>query len=561
MANRWLGSSLGLCALGGLAMALAMPPYGLWLLAWVAIVPLWRWTMASSELGWKQRLGYAAVWTVLYEGVTTHWIWDLHPLTWMGIPWVPSVAIAVFAWFAVVVWRVLSVMLWTQLTARLGRGRSPGLRVLIGVAICCAVDLLWSCGPLYWANFGLSQSPGNLAILQLGRLGGPAAVTGAIVAVNGLLAEAWLLTRKPGVDIANNTGFPSVKLRGSDSAQSARFQMGQAPKVLRSRKAGAKQLWGGALLLAIALHGLGALMYSQAKASVAIEAATVTPVKIGIVQGNVPTREKLSEVGVNLGVRRYTEGFRALAEQGAEAVLLPEGALPFVWSQGRERWGKDLLGAIADYPETKLWLGTFERAEDGESFSQSLLSLGADGKPTGRYNKVKLVPLGEYLPGGRGLRMLLESMGVGRLSSLPVGMVPGERGQVFESGLGKVAVMICYEPAFSGGMRGQVANGGRWLVTSSNLDPYGRQLMAQAEALDVMRAVEGDRWSIRATNTGFSGGVDPVGRVRWRSEVGEVVTYLAEVYPRDSRTAYVRWGDWVVWSLLGLAGVGLVVWR
>ncbi len=532
--NRWRASA-GMCTLGGLGMALAMPPYGLWLLAWVAIVPLWRWTIASPELSWKRRLAHAAVWTALYEGMTTHWIWDLHPLTWMGIPWGPSVAIATIAWLAVVAWRILSVVLWTQLTARLGRGRSPWLRVLIGVAIWGAVDLVWSWGPLYWANFALSQSPGNLAILQLGRLGGPAAVTGAIVAVNGLLAEAWLARTSTGEAGAQGLG--------------------------RRRRSEIKQLWIGAVVLAIALHTAGALMYSQAKTSVAADEAMVTPVKIGIVQGNVPTREKLSMPGVKLGVKRYAEGFRKLAAQGADAVLMPEGALPFVWSQGRSGWGKELLEAIADYPQTELWLGTFERSGDGESFSQSLLSLDADGQPIGRYNKIKLVPLGEYLPGGRLLQQALEVVGIGRLSSLPVGMVPGEQAQMFESGLGRMAVMICYEPAFSGGMRGQVANGGRWLVTSSNLDPYGEQLMAQAEALDVMRAVEGDRWGVRATNTGFSGVVDPVGRVRWRSQVGEVVTYLAEVYPRDSRTVYVRGGDWLVWTLLGLASVGLLVRR
>ena len=556
--NRWRASALGMCALGGLGMALAMPPYGLWLLAWVAIVPLWRWTIVAQadagiatplndlqtnpqnnlQLGWPRRLAYAAVWTALYEGITTHWIWDLHPLTWMGIPWGPSLAIALLAWLAVIAGRLLFVVLWTQLTARLARGRSPWLRVLVGVAICCALDWLWSLGPLYWNSFGLSQSPGNLAILQWGRLGGPTAVMGAIVAVNGLLAEAWLLA----CQLQPHAG------RASGA---------------RQRLVLVRQLWGGAMVLAITLHGLGAWMYSQATASVAADERTVTPVTIGIVQGNVPTREKLSAKGIRLGVERYAAGFRELAGQGADAVLLPEGALPFVWSREREYWGQPLLQAIAAYPETELWLGTFDLSSNGgtphaNALSQSLVNLDAEGQVQGRYDKVKLVPLGEYVPGGQGLQSALEAVGIGRLSSLPVGMLPGQRSQIFESGLGRVAVMICYEPAFSGVMRRQVAQGGRWLVTSSNLDPYGEQLMAQAEALDVMRAVEGDRWGIRATNTGFSGVVDAAGRVRWRSTAGEMVTDLAEVYPRESQTVYVRWGNWLVWGLLGLAGVGLL---
>ena len=537
------------CAVGGMMMAIAMPPYGLWPLAWVAIVPLWRWAIASpcsgsgaeqAGLNWQRRSACAAAWAALYAGITLHWLWDLHPLTWMGIPWGPSLAIALLAWLAVVLWRTLSIVLWTQLTAWLARGHSVGLRISIGVALWCAVDWLWSCGPLYWDSFGLSQSPHNLAILQLGRWGGPAAVNAAIVAVNGLLAEAW------------------------------RLQTDADRQPSHRRKIQRQQGWT-AVGMAIALHAVGALLYFQAQAGVAADTAQQTPVQIGIVQGNIPTREKLSAAGVKLGVERYAAGFQTLAERGAGAVLMPEGALPFVWSRGQQTWGKPLLQAIAAHSQTELWLGTFELAENSpeqidsliqsNSLTQSLLRLDAAGKLLSRYNKVKLVPLGEYIPGGARLQSALEAIGIGRLSSLPVGMVPGARSQQFESRLGPVAVQICYEPAFSSIMRQQVAAGAQWLITSSNLDPYGRQLMAQAEALDVMRAIESDRWVVRATNTGFSGIVAPTGRVQWRSTAGEFVTHLAQVYSRDTQTPYVRWGNWLPIFLIGSMAAVLIIQR
>ncbi|MGB3572403.1 MAG: apolipoprotein N-acyltransferase, partial [Phormidesmis sp.] len=62
-----------------------------------------------------------------------------------------------------------------------------------------------------------------------------------------------------------------------------------------------------------------------------------------------------------------------------------------------------------------------------------------------------------------------------------------------------------------------------------------------------------DRWAVRVTNTGISGVVDPRGRSRWLSTPNERVVHASQIYLRQSRTPYVRWGDWLTPLLLAIA--------
>ncbi|PZO55880.1 MAG: apolipoprotein N-acyltransferase, partial [Phormidesmis priestleyi] len=83
--------------LGGILMGLT-PVYA-WPLAWVALAPLW-WIAQDSEQSVqsvqsvRRALLYAAIWGVVYHAIALSWVTGLHPLTWMGVPWLASIAIA-----------------------------------------------------------------------------------------------------------------------------------------------------------------------------------------------------------------------------------------------------------------------------------------------------------------------------------------------------------------------------------------------------------------------------------------------------------------------------------
>ncbi|HEY9887402.1 MAG TPA: apolipoprotein N-acyltransferase [Candidatus Obscuribacterales bacterium] len=495
--------------LGGVLMGLTPAPVNGWPLAWIALAPLWWAVMhpTATRSRW-QRFGLGALWSGVYHGIVLSWITHLHPLMWMGMSWGASVAIALFAWVFITGLGTVTFGLWAVLLRAVSDRCRLGTagRILAGTALWCGLETMLSWGPLAWPFLAFTQSPQNLWMLHWGQYAGPTAVTAAIVAVNGCWAEMSL----------------------GHSAAASRSTRRWQPAV-------------GGLLLLVMLHGLGWGLYRQPLGD-RPEAA----LKIGLIQGNIPTRVKLTPAGTRQALAAYVEGYRALVAQGAEAVLTPEGAVPEVWTGDRQ--SRSPLRQTVIATGVPLWLGTF-RPVDPEmtgALRQSLVNLDAQGQVTGQYNKVKLVPLGEYIP----LEGLLGRF-ISRLSPVSSSLRPGSPDQVFETSLGRAIVGICYESAYSDLFRRQAAQGGEWMMTASNNDPYPPRMMMQHHAQDVMRAIESDRWAVRVTNTGISGVVTPHGDTLWLSEPNQYATYLTQIYRRQGQTLYTRWGNWLTYSLLG----------
>jgi apolipoprotein N-acyltransferase len=336
------------------------------------------------------------------------------------------------------------------------------------------------------------------------------------VAVNGLLAEGlWQWFHAPKVAKPSKPIGPALSLAGA---------------------LGVRQ----AIALFFLLHLIGGGLYAQPLAD-----APENQLSVGLIQGNIPTQEKLTNAGIQAARQIYLSGYNQLAQAGADLVITPEGAIPQVWDSFTQERNL-LLRAVVD-KSVPLVLGTFvhrDIADRQTPLTQSLLTLTAAGID-GRYNKIKLVPLGEYLPFEKVLRPV-----IGRLSPLSASMVSGKQGQVLETPFGPMAAGICYESAFAALFQKQVHQGAQAIFTASNNDPYPPRQMRQQHAQDVMRAVENNRWMVRVTNTGISGVVDPKGRSRWIAEPDTQVTHLSTIYRRESRNAYVRWGDWLTPLLL-----------
>ena len=539
----------------GLLMGLAPAPLNLFPLAWVALVPLWVFTAECQIEGKRSStLVFSLVWGMGYHGLALSWITGLHPLTWLGIPWLASVAIVLCCWGFITFWGAALVMAWASLRQQLealssrvqpseGKARFslprfsalnrqwlqlpfPALRrVLVGTALWCGLEWLWGLGPLDWTALAYTQSPGNLALLHVGQCSGPSGVTAAIVAVNGLLAEAWMSYQE--------AGGRRQEAEGS----------GRQLKTQNSKLKTATLLAFAALLLST-VHLLGYALYLNPLAK-----ANGAALKVGIIQGNVPTRLKLGSEGIQRATNGYTNGYKALATQGVDAVLTPEGALPFLWNKPNQL-RSPLYQAVLER-KVVLWLGTFTAQKGG--IARSLLALASDGSTSSRYDKIKLVPLGEYIP----FQDVLGSV-VSILSPITENGAAGTLQQQFETPFGRAIASICYDSAFPEVFRSQAAAGGQFILTASNLDPYSEVLMAQHQAQDIMRAIETDRWAVRATNTGYSSVVTPHGNVEWRSQPRSYQTHVATIFRRQTQTLYVRWGDWLTPLLLGLGAIGVL---
>jgi apolipoprotein N-acyltransferase len=481
------GQGVAMLGLGGL-LGLSLAPISAWGLAWVALAPLWVVVLQTRLLRGSAILG--CCWGLGYHGVALLWILRLHPLTWLGFPWWLSFVIATLAWGIATLWGASLPLLWAMGLKWFSRSlpNANGLPlVVLGAMLWGVLEWLWGRSPLWWTALANSQSPQNIALLQLSQFSGADSIALVLLFVNGMLALAWQ-------------------------------QRQIKPLVL-------------AVLLFALCQGLGWGLLQRPLAT-----DPTTPLRIGLIQGNIPTRLKMSPAGLQPSVDTYLQGYRTLVSGGAEAVLLPEGALPFLWGRsGRE--AETQITQTVRTAQVPLWAGVFVPA--GERYTQSLLNILSDGSVGGQYNKVKLVPLGETLPFGAFLERVLH-----HLSPIQLGMLPGSFHQTFDTPLGQAIVGICYDSVFPELFRVQAAAGGQFILSLANNDPFGRQMMAQHHALDTLRAIETDRWLVRATNTGLSVVINPRGRTLWKSSPDQSVTHLAAIERRTTQTFYVRFGNW-----------------
>jgi len=524
----------------GIIMGLTVAPVGAWFVAWFAMIPLWLIVINYSKQKTKKSLSPSPhlplppslLWALGYHGTALYWITGLHPLTWLGVPWLGSIAIASFAWFFISFWGGILVMLWARLI-KIFSTQNSLVRVLIGTAIWCALERIWSAGPLWWSSLSYTQSPHNLVILHLGQISGPTAVTAVIVAFNGLLAEALNAEFFTRMQYKSDlTLFPSAYQReGCTPAQGEVLQASRRLGII-------------AIAIFISAHLIGLGLYSSP-----LFQPSEAALKVGIVQGNIPNRLKFKPEGKQRIRNNYTQGYLNLVNQGVEAVVTPEGALPFFED---EIIRSSLIAAVRE-KGVLAWVGGYKRQGRGR-YTNSLLTFNSEGEVISHYDKEKLVPLGEYIP----FEKILGGI-INRLSPVKARQIPGKSNQIVETPFGNATVGICYGSAFAEQFRNQTKKGGEFILTASNNDPYSAAMQFQHHAQDIMRAIENDRWAVRATNTGYSAFVNPHGKTLWISGHDTYETHAETIYRRQTQSLYVRWGDWLSWVLLGL-GFGFWGW-
>jgi len=486
-----------------------------------ALLPLL--TRHSPRLTSPPLLGL--VWGIGYYSISLHWITGLHPLMWMGMSWSSSITIAGVAWLFLTLWNTTPIVLW-MLGLSWGSARwqwTRSQKLAVGVALWCSLDWLWSHLPIYSGSLAISQSPGNLWLLYGTRWFGSLGISAAIVLVNGLLAYGLRATLQTLQQTPNARTWWSLALGTVLILQVVGWGMGQV----------ASGEWGSG-------------EWRSGK-----QTESSAPLTLGLIQGNIPTRIKLTPAGIQQSLKVYRQGYEALAGLGVDAVLMPEGALPLVW-EGSTRTQSSLYHSIRRLG-VPAWISTFLSAEPQNSgLSQSLIAVDGTGTVTSRYNKVKLVPFGEYIP----LEKLLSKI-LRRLSLMEGSLVPGQPGQSFDTPWGTAAIGICYEPLFPQILREQVQRGAAFILTASNLDPYDTRLMAYQEALNVMRAIENDRWLVAISNTGYSSLINPLGQVLWRSSPHQLAIEPVQLYPRHTRTFYSQTGEGVLLGVLWVCVLAL----
>ncbi len=384
-------------------------------------------------------------------------------------------------------------------------GSRPGRLLALPGAVALAelVRWYWPFGGVPLANLALSQVDSPLAISA--RLAGPLLVIVCVVALGQALASA----------------------------------------VDRQWRAAAI---GAAVVVAIVVAG-----------ELHPRAEVVRTAETAAVQGGGPTRTRASSDQNPVVLARHVEATRHLADFAADGqstdldlVVWPENVVNPSRTLTMEEAIATVTQVAADV-DAVLMPGWFHRLEGTTNNVNYHTAVAPDGEVLGRYDKVRIVPFGEFVP----LRGLIEIFN----SEIPNNdVLAGTEPGVLDTPLGPIGVSISWEGFFERRARASVANGAQLLTNPTNGSSYWlTQVHTQQVASNQLRAIENDRWVVMVAPTGLSAIVDADGNVVQRTGIGERRVLIDTVEFREGRTLASRVGFWPVVAL-ALAGYA-AAWR
>jgi apolipoprotein N-acyltransferase len=235
-----------------------------------------------------------------------------------------------------------------------------------------------------------------------------------------------------------------------------------------------------------------------------------------------------------------------------DLVAWPEAPAPFIEEDPRFQHDIAAIAKSAQAPVIVGNIGTdySTQEQDWHNYNSALI-VGAEGARVGRYDKIHLVPFGEYIPFKR-LLFFAHKL-TGRVSEF----TPGSERKVFRLNGHRYGVFICYEAVFADEVREFSELGAEVLVNISDDGWYG-DTSAPWQHLNMtrMRAIENRRWILRDTNNGVTAAIDPYGRVRQSIPRHQVDALPAEYGFRDDITFYTAHGDVFGW-LCAILGLGI----
>ncbi|HZE88827.1 MAG TPA: apolipoprotein N-acyltransferase, partial [Verrucomicrobiae bacterium] len=273
--------------------------------------------------------------------------------------------------------------------------------------------------------------------------------------------------------------------------------------------------------------------------------------KVGLVQGNVAEEEKWDPSRAPAIFAAHLEATRRAAAAGARLVVWPESSVPspLLSSPGY----LEALELLAKNLDVDLLVGSVHyerRGEPGERTYNSAFLISGRGRPIERYDKVHLVPYGEYVPLRRYLgfadKLVVEASD----------FTPGDRPRALSGAGVTLGPLVCFEAIFPSLARSVALEGAQLLVNLTNDAFLGDSAgPRQHLALAAIRAVENRRYLVRAANTGISAVVDDRGRVLQSLDYGRAGILVADVPLSARLSIYTRVGDAAGWLCVILSAL------
>jgi apolipoprotein N-acyltransferase len=359
-----------------------------------------------------------------------------------------------------------------------------------------------------WVLLGYSQTP-ILPIAQIASVVGVYGLSGLVAAGGSALAVAALA----------GAGRRSAASRGTPSRTATLLA------------------WPYPWIIGVAATVVVVAWWGSARLKDAALTRRGTPVRIGLIQGNVDQAQKWDQARAATIFTDYLRLSRDAIAQGAQLVIWPESSTPFRFEGSVLETGE--VRALARDSGVPILLGSDQiEAGNPPKIYNSAFLVRSDGSTGGVYRKMHLVPFGEYVP----LKRLLffASPLVEAVSDFSA----GESAALLPVDHHQVSTAICYEIVYPDLVRQFVAGGSQLITTITNDAWFGRtpapyQHFAQAS----MRAIEDGRYLVRSANTGISGIVDPYGHVLTESQLFVPAVIVGEARYLSELTFYARYGD------------------
>lgn len=275
----------------------------------------------------------------------------------------------------------------------------------------------------------------------------------------------------------------------------------------------------------------------------------IDDIEVAVVQGGGEQQTVDANTDYTEVLNRHLDAART-ATNKPDLILLPENIVN-VAGNFDDSLESDAVGKLASEFDSTVIVGIVEDRSDPDSFWNAAAAFDETGTQVGRYDKVRRVPFGEYVP----LRPFIERFGNDLLPGRDA--KPGTDPAVIEVDGTVYGVAISWEVFFPRRVREAVKHDAQIILNPTNGSSYWlTQVQTQQIASSQLRAVESGRWLLQSSPTGFSAVIDPSGNVVERIGIGDTAVIEQRVELREGLTLGSRFGDLTALVL----GFALVLW-
>ena len=523
---RW---ALPVALAGGLALAAAFPPAGIWPLAVVGPALL---TVALAGRSLRGSFLAGLVFGVAFFFLMLSWVLNVAWYAWAGLAGGSAVILAVLA-------------IGQRLLLRL-----PGWPVAVAGwwVVTEALRDRWPWGGFPWGRLAMSQADAPTA--GWAAVGGAPLLTFLVALAGGTLA--WLILACLG------------RLRGAGAGDRGAVDAGPPPASRRARwprwPQWPRSAWWPRWLAGPALATVAAAGLAAAGAALPVDPVAGSPTAVAAaVQGDVPHARDLPQL---LNDSAVTQNHAQATEKLAAQVRSGQRQKPAIVIWPENSTNLDPFSYPAVYEEVAAAVNAIGRPVlVGEVLNSPQRNAGQlwlpDRGPTAIYVKRQLVPFGEVIP-DRGLLSHITSLP----SLQPVNFTPGHRTVIFTTGKVRLGDVICYEIGFDGLVRSDVAAGANLLAVQTNdatfeVDGQTGETLQQL-AMARIRAIESDRAVVVASTIGVSAIVAPSGQLIAHSGTWQQAVLEARIPLISHRTLADAVGAWPEGIIVALTAAALV---